>query len=250
MNLELKQKKVLITGVASGIGYAQVIAFLEEGAIVYGIDVQKNRNVRQLLEAWPSRFSFALIDLSNINDMDKVQINNFGNIDILINTAGILDNYASTLQLNMTEGRFENVMNTNFKSVVQLTNLVLPKMLKQGNGVIVNTASIAGLVAGGGGAAYTSAKHAIIGYTKQLDYDFAAVGIRANCIAPGAIKTPMNAADFEGKYPMADKVAEQTPARRWAEPQEVADLTLFLASNKADYIHGVTVPIDGGWLEK
>ena len=89
------------------------------------------------------------------------------------------------------------------------------------------------------------------GYTKQLDYDYAAKGIRANCIAPGAIETPMNAKDFEeddGK--MAKWVADQTPAKRWAQPEEVAALTMFLASPRADYIHGTAVPIDGGWLEK
>ena len=124
-------------------------------------------------------------------------------------------------------------------------------MLENGHGTIVNMASIAGMVAGGGGAAYTAAKFGIIGYTKQLDYDYAAKGIRANCIAPGSIETPMNTKDFEeddGK--MAKWVADQTPAKRWAQPEEVAALTMFLASPRADYIHGTAVPIDGGWLEK
>lgn len=89
-------------------------------------------------------------------------------------------------------------------------------------------ASIAGLIAGGGGIAYTSAKHAIVGFTKQLALDYAGQGIRVKGIAPGAIQTPMNAADFEGKGEMAEWVANETPVKRWAQPEEVAELTLFL----------------------
>lgn len=123
-------------------------------------------------------------------------------------------------------------------------------MLDQNRGVIVNMASIAGLVAGGGGAAYTASKHAIIGYTKQLAYDYSRKGIRANAIAPGAIQTPMNEADFTGDGTMAKWIANETPAGRWAEASEVADLTLYLASDAASYIRGAVIPIDGGWIVK
>ena len=128
-----------------------------------------------------------------------------------------------------------------------LSNALLPAMLSRGYGHIINMASIAGFSAGGGGAAYTASKHAIIGYTKQLAYDYAAQGLHTNAIAPGAIKTPMNAADFIGNGDMAKKVASQTPAKRWATAQEVANLTLYLTSPQADYINGAVLPIDGGW---
>lgn len=126
-------------------------------------------------------------------------------------------------------------MNTNVKGIYNVTNAVLPHMLKRNLGVVVNMASITGVVAGGGGAAYTASKHAIIGYTKQLDYDYCRDGVRANAIAPGAIQTPMNEADFAK---MAKWVANETPAGRWAKPNEVANLTFFLASQAAEYIHG------------
>ncbi len=103
-------------------------------------------------------------------------------------------------------------------------------MIRRKSGTIINMASIAGLVAGGGGIAYTSAKHAIVGFTKQLALDYAEQGIRVKGIAPGAIQTPMNAADFEGEGEMAEWVANETPVKRWAQPEEVAELTLFLAS--------------------
>ncbi|WYJ98953.1 3-oxoacyl-[acyl-carrier protein] reductase [Enterococcus sp. 7F3_DIV0205] len=172
----------------------------------------------------------------------------FGTIHILLNTAGILDNYTPTLET--TEALWDRVLAVNLKGTFLVTNQILPQMLTQEHGVIINMASIAGMVAGGGGAAYTASKHAIIGYTKQLDHDYIRQGLRANAIAPGAIQTPMNAADFAGDGKMAEWVANETPAGRWAKPEEVASLTLFLASEQADYIHGTVMTIDGGWLAK
>lgn len=98
--------------------------------------------------------------------------------------------------------------------------------------------------------AYTTAKHAIVGFTKQLALDVADQGISVKGIAPGAIQTPMNAADFAGDGKMAQWVAEETPVKRWAQPEEVAALTLFLASPQASYLQGAIVPIDGGWTLK
>ncbi|GBG95482.1 3-oxoacyl-ACP reductase [Ligilactobacillus salitolerans] len=241
----------IITGAASGIGLAQARLFLEHGERVWGCDLQENAEIRALLARYPDTFTYYDCDLRDaqaIHTFSRQVLQQAGKIDLLLNTAGILDAYRPTLETSPAQ--WDNVMNTNVKSMFLLTNEILPSMLKQENGVIVNMASIAGLVAGGGGAAYTAAKHAIIGYTKQLDYDYASQGIRANCIAPGAIKTPMNQADFTGDQAMAKMVARQTPALRWAEPEEVAELSYFLASKKADYIHGAVIPIDGGWIEK
>lgn len=247
---ELEGASVIVTGAASGIGHAQAELFLQEGSFVFGGDINDNDAVANLRKRFPQTFCFMHCDVT-----DPVQVRQFADAalhfhgcDILLNTAGILDAYTPTL--DTTEELWDRVMNTNLKSIFRLTNAVLPSMLERGSGVIINMASIAGLVAGGGGAAYTSAKHAIIGYTKQLDYDYAARGIRALSIAPGAINTPMNAADFAGDAHMARQVAAETPAGRWAKPEEVADLTLFLASPRADYIHGACIPIDGGWIEK
>src|SRR5699024_3565689 len=131
-----------------------------------------------------------------------------------------------------------------------MTNAVLPHMFEQKKGVVVNMASIAGLVAGGDGAAYTASKHGIIGSTKQLDYAYCREVIRANALAPGAMKTPMHTADSGGNGEVAKWVEEESPAGRWAKPVEVADLTLFIASEAADYIHGSVMPIDGGWTMK
>lgn len=243
---EYEGKVVVITGVASGIGFEQAKSFLENGAHVFGADLKV---------AVPKLQEYANFDYQQVDVRKNSEIKNWAQmilkqvkVDILLNTAGILDDYAPTLETS--EATWDNIFNTNLKSMFLLTNQILPQMLQQEHGVIVNMASIAGMVAGGGGAAYTAAKHGIIGYTKQLDYDYAAKGIRANCIAPGAINTPMNAKDFENGGAMAKEVAELTPAKRWANPSEVAQMTLYLASPRADYVHGTVLTIDGGWTEK
>lgn len=240
MNNRFEEKIVVVTGAASGIGRAQVTAFLREGAIVVGIDIENATVVHN------SYIHFAG-SVTNQAFIDET-IAQLEGIDILCNTAGILDGYAKSLETD--EALWDKIFNINVKGMYFVTNAVLKKMLVQQRGVIVNMASIAGMTAGGGGAAYTSSKHAVIGFTKQLSYDYCKDGIRVNGIAPGAIKTPMNAADFEGDGDMAKWVAQQTPAGRWAKPEEVANITLFLASEESDYMHATIIPIDGGWMNK
>ncbi len=238
--MSFEQKVVVVTGAASGIGQAQVQAFLQQGAEVIGIDIQQSN----VVHARYRHFSGSVTDQAFIEQT----ISSLERIDILCNTAGVLDGYVKSLEAD--EALWDRIFNVNVKGMYFVTNAVLKKMLPQKQGIIINMASIAGLIAGGGGAAYTASKHAVIGYTKQLSYDYCAEGIRVNGIAPGAIETPMNAADFEGTGEMAKWVAEQTPAKRWAKPQEVANVTLFLASEASDYMHATIVPIDGGWMNK
>ncbi|KOS69064.1 3-ketoacyl-ACP reductase [Lysinibacillus contaminans] len=243
-------KTVFVTGAASGIGQAQAIAFLENGANVFAFDMDE-RGLINLQQQYRERFTYRVGSVCSKADVEQAfegAVATFKQVDILLNTAGVLDGFAKTLDTD--EVLWDKIMNTNVKGTYFVTNTVLPHMLKRKSGVIVNMASIAGLVAGGGGAAYTASKHAIVGYTKQLDLDYCREGIRANAIAPGAIQTPMNKADFEGDGEIAKWVAKETPAGRWAQPSEVASLTLYLASKAADYMHGAVVPIDGGWIAK
>ncbi len=241
---------VFITGAASGIGQAQAVAFLDNGANVFAFDRQEE-GLQSLKEQYGTRFAYSVGNVSKRDDAKRAvdqALSTFQHIDILLNTAGILDGFAKTLETD--EALWDRIMDTNVKGMYVVTNAILPYMLQRKSGVIVNMASIAGLVAGGGGAAYTASKHAVIGYTKQTDADYCREGIRVNAIAPGAIQTPMNKADFEGDGAIAKWVAKETPAGRWAQPSEVAGLTLYLASQAADYIHGTVVPMDGGWTAK
>lgn len=245
---DLKGKKAIVTGAGSGIGLAQVKALLSQGAMVCAIDIDITPELLQLKSELVSIIKADLSVETEVKRAATDELARLAGCDLLLNTAGILDNYVTTLET--TSELWDKIMNTNLKSQFLMVNHILPVMLQQTHGVILNMTSIAGMVAGGGGAAYTASKHAIIGYTKQLDYDFAAQGIRANCIAPGAIDTPMNAADFAGDGAMAKQVAAETPAKRWAQPEEVANLSLYLLSNVSDYVHGTVVPIDGGWTAK
>lgn len=247
---EYAGKTVFVTGASSGIGQAQAIAFLENGANVFGFDVDEH-GLLSIKQKYDTHFGYAIGSVCKKEDVEKAlkeAMAIFNQVDILLNTAGVLDGFAKTLDTD--ECLWDKIMDTNVKGTYFVTNTILPQMLKRKSGVIVNMASIAGLVAGGGGAAYTASKHAIVGYTKQLDQDYCREGIRANAIAPGAIQTPMNKADFEGDGEIAKWVAKETPAGRWAQPSEVANLTLYLASQASDYIHGAVVPIDGGWIAR
>ncbi|MBP2100244.1 3-oxoacyl-ACP reductase [Enterococcus rivorum] len=248
---EFYQTNIFITGSASGIGQAQTIAFLEKGANVLGMDCNNLEETINKAQGLAGNFIPFQGDITNQKSIREAvnKINqNYGAIKILLNTAGILDNYATSLETS--EELWDLVISVNLKGTYLVTNSILPQMLEEKIGIIINMASIAGMTVGGGGAAYTASKHALIGYTKQLTYDYAKKGIRVNAIAPGAIKTPMNAADFSGDGEMASWVAKETPAQRWASPEEVASLTLFIASKQADYLHGSIIPIDGGWLSK
>lgn len=248
---ELAGKVAVITGVASGIGYEQLRCLLHQGTQCFGLDRQMSSALTQLQQTYPKQCHIYPCDLSQPTQLQKTiaEIKKATTrVDFLLNTAGILDGYRPTLET--TEVDWDHFLAVDLKSQFLLTQAFLPLMLQQQAGKILNMASIAGLVAGGGGAVYTAAKHAVVGYTKQLDYDYAKAGISANCLAPGAIDTPMNAADFAGDGQMAKTVAAQTPAKRWGHAIEVALVTLFMLSDGADFIHGVVLPIDGGWIEQ
>lgn len=235
-HFDFSDKTVIITGAASGIGAAQAAAFQAAGATVVGIDLQPISNLTDAIQADVSDPATAATIAAQYQP------------DIVCNTAGVLDAYQTVTDTALSA--WQHILDVDLTSQFLMIKALLPGMLARGHGIFINMSSIAGLVGGGGGVAYTAAKHAVIGLTKQLDLDYAAQGIRANALAPGAINTPMNAADFAGDGKMAAWVAQETPAKRWAKPEEVAQLSLFLASDAADYIHGTVIPIDGGWLEK
>ena len=240
-----QQMTVIVTGASSGIGYAQVKAFLKAGHQVLAVDKVP----------YPDKLSETdclifikkdLTDEAHVKEVFEVLDQKYGQLQVLCNTAGMLDNYQTIEQTSFSQ--WQQILANNLTSQFLMAKYALPYLLKNPTSRIINMASIASLTAGGGGVAYTAAKHAIAGLTKQLAYDYAERGLRVNAIAPGAIQTPMNANDFIGEEPMANWVAVQTPVKRWAQPEEVAELTLFLASDAADYMQGVVIPLDGGWL--
>ena len=230
--------KVLITGVSSGIGLAQARLFLKNGCAVYGVDKSEAPDIQE------ENFHFLQLDITgNLAALFDV----VPDVDILCNTAGILDAYKPLLAISDDE--IADVFQTNFFATVAITRHYLAKMVERQAGIIINMCSIASFMAGGGGAAYTASKHALAGFIRQLALDYAKDKVQVFGIAPGAVKTAMTASDFEPGG-LADWVAQETPIGRWSSPDEIAELTGFLASGKASSMQGEIVKIDGGWSLK
>lgn len=240
----LKNKVCIITGAASGMGESEALAFAQQGAKLVIADLnleQANRVAAQIVTAGGEAFACQV----NVTELDQLQhlvefsLEKFGRIDVLLNNAGVFDKYTNSLE---TSDELWNAMfDINVKSVFRLSNLVLPKMIEQGSGAIINIASVAGLVAQMGGASYTASKHAVIGYTKHLAAVYAKYGIKINAICPGTIRTPMTAKMLETRP--TDKI----PLDRFGEASEVADLAIFLASDEARFMNGACITIGGGY---
>jgi 3-oxoacyl-[acyl-carrier protein] reductase len=165
-------------------------------------------------------------------------------IHILSNTAGMYDGGAHTL--DTTSAQWDQVFAVNLKGMFELTKALLPHMIGKGGGVVLNISSGAAFVGGAGGCAYTTSKHGVIGFTRQLAAEYGRKGIRSVGIAPGLIDTPM-VANLIADQAFLTKVA-QRPAGRMGTPEDIANAALFLVSDEADYVHGVTLQVDGGRL--
>ena len=230
-------KTVLVTGASSGIGLAQARLFLENGWRVYGVDKSEQPSLS-------GDFHFLQLDLRG--DLAPL-FAWLPQVDVLCNTAGILDDYRPLLET--TDEDWHQLFSINLHAVMKITRFYLSKMVEKKEGIIINMCSIASDLAGGGGAAYTASKHALAGLTKQVALDYADKGIQVFGLAPGAVKTAMTAADFEPGG-LSDWVAAETPIKRWLDPQEVAEVSLFLASGRAQAMQGQILKIDGGWSLK
>ena len=230
-------KTVLVTGASSGIGRAQALTFLENGYRVYGVDKDEN-------PGFLNELRFIKLDLTG--DLTPL-FTSLPEVDILCNTAGVLDDYRPLHETRDED--WEQLFALNLTATMKITRFYLQKMLEKKSGIIINMCSIASFLAGGGGAAYTASKHALAGLTKQIALDYADKNIQVFGLAPGAVKTAMTATDFEPGG-LANWVAEETPIKRWLDPQEVADVSLFLASGKAAAMQGEIIKIDGGWSLK
>lgn len=229
-----------------------VAEFAAEGARVVAVDVRKAA-ADETVGALPDS-SRALPVVADVSDETSVRaavnaaLAHFGTIDVLCNNAGVLDDYAAATDTSTT--LWNRILGVNLNGPFFMSREVLPHMVENGKGVIINTASVAAFVAGGGGAAYTASKHGVLGLTRQLAFDYGSKGVRVNAICPGALATGMTAHLFtaRGQNEHVDAAIAGTPAGRWGKPVEVARLALYLASDDADFIHGAAYVIDGGWL--
>jgi 3-oxoacyl-[acyl-carrier protein] reductase len=241
---------VLITGAGSGMGRAMAVAFAALGRRVVAVDIDATSAAATVDQLGGSGSSAAAVtaDVADPHDVARMiaaATSAFGRIDVVCNNAGVLDAMRSAL--DTTDEQWARVLAVNLTSVFLVSRAAIPVMLEHGGGVIVNTASIAGLVSGAGGAAYTASKHGVVGLTRQLAFDHGPDGIRVNAICPGAVDTAMTRGLEMPPNFVAPPRRLRMAARRMAQPEEIAKLAVYLASDEASFIHGSTFTIDGGW---
>ncbi|ANM14495.1 2-hydroxypropyl-CoM dehydrogenase [Rhizobium sp. N122] len=243
-------KVVVITGAGSGMGRAMVGEFVSRGAYVAALDINLARAVETVEKlstpdkAYPLQADVS--DAGSVESAVKAIIERWERIDLLCNNAGILDGHAPAHEVSLEE--WNRVLAVNLTGPFLMARAIIPHMLSQGKGAIINTSSTSGFSAAGGGSAYTASKHGVIGLTRQMTFEYGARGIRVNAICPGATATPLALPEHNAASPDMDLAISKVPARRWCQPEEIAKLAAFLGSDDADYVHGSAYVMDGGWL--
>jgi 3-oxoacyl-[acyl-carrier protein] reductase len=240
-------KIALVTGAARGIGQAIAVKLAAEGADIALCDLQADwlAETASKVQALGRRAQCYTADVSNGEQVQAVVTateKDFGRIDILVNNAGITKD---TFLIRMTEADWDAVLDINLKGTFLFSKAVARPMMKQRNGAIVNVASIIGLIGNAGQCNYAASKAGVIALTKSVAKELAGRGIRANAVAPGFIKTKMTE-----KLPedIQKKMLEAIPLARFGEPEDVANVVLFLASDAAAYVTGQVVTVCGGMV--
>lgn len=242
----LKNKVAIVTGASRGIGRAIAIALAKNGATVvvnYCGSKEKAEEVVTSIETMGQKsmsYQADVSDATSVQTMFATVMEKYGSVDILVNNAGITKD---NLILKMTEEDFDAVVETNLKGVFHCLKVAAKIMLKQKSGRIINISSISGVIGNPGQVNYSAAKAGVLGMTKSLAKELGARGITVNAVAPGYINTEMteNLSDS-----LKDKVKDLIPLKRLGEVEDIAEMVAFLASDKAAYITGQTIQIDGG----
>ncbi|MEO6069678.1 MAG: 3-oxoacyl-[acyl-carrier-protein] reductase [Chitinophagaceae bacterium] len=245
----LENKVAIITGAARGIGEGIALKFAEQGAHVafsYVSDssAEKATALEEKLLAFGVK---AKAYKSNAGDFAACEtlvaevLKEFGAVDICVNNAGISKD---NLLMRMTEEQWDDVMNINLKSVFNMTKQVIRPMMKAKSGSIINMSSIIGLMGNGGQGSYAASKAGIIGFTKSIAKELGSRNIRCNAVAPGFVETDMTGYLKEGEA--ADKYKAGIPLGRFGTAEDIANVTLFLASDLSSYVTGQVVSVDGG----
>ena len=247
----LEGKIALITGAGSGIGRATAKIFAREGArLVLGDVVEAGGNeTLAMIKELGADGIFVKSDVANENDVEALiahAVTHYGRLDCAFNNAGI--GGAGRLTHEYTLAEWNRVIAINLTGVWLCMRAEIVQMLKQGSGVIINTSSIMGLTGAIKVPAYTAAKHGVAGITKAAALEYARHGIRINAVCPAPIYTPMLMAGFEKRPDMEARYARSEPMKRIGQPEEIGEAVAWLCSDKASYVTGLPMPIDGGYM--
>jgi len=243
--MRLKDKVCIVTGSAGGIGLAGAKRFAAEGAVAIVCDVKQEAVDRACDEITASGGQAAgfVVDVTQrpaLDAMVAAVLQRFGRIDVLVNNAGIT---ADARLAKMTFEQWQRVIDVNLHGVFHATQAVTDTLLRQGSGAIVNTSSITGVYGNFGQGNYAATKAGLIGLTKTWARELGPKGIRVNAVVPGSIATPI--LDTIPKE-MAERIAEASWLRRVGQPEEVASVYAFLASDDASYVNGAVIEVSGG----
>ena len=242
--MKLQERVAIISGGTSGLGEAAAKAYTDEGAkvVVTGRDEEDGKRIVKDITDKGQDALFVHADVTKKAEIEAVvdkALEAYGQIDILYNGAGIHDAYDNAVELE--EDLYDKLMAINVKAPYLASKAVIPHFIKQGRGVIINVGSQATQMARPGGSAYVISKHAVLGFTKQLAFDFGSKGVKVNILSPGFIETPMT----DG---IDDERLNRIPVQRAGKSKEIAALAVFLASDDSNYMYGSNVFMDGGWV--
>lgn len=249
--MKLQDKVAVVTGAGSGMGKAIAKLYAQEGAKVVVSDINGD-SANAVVEEIKSNGGEAIVVVANVAKEEDIQnlidtaVSAYGTVDVLVNNAGIMDDFEAAGDIE--DDNWDRIFAINTTSVMRSTRKVLPIFLAKEQGVIINITSAGGLYGARAGAAYTASKHAVVGFTKNTGFMYAKQGIRCNAIAPGAVETNISSSMTSiSAFGMGRVQPGLAINPRMGKAEEIAKVAMFLASDDSSFVNGTVITADAGW---
>lgn len=248
---KLDGKIALVSGAGQGLGQGMSLALAEAGADIVGLDYGSSKSTGDTVVSLGRKYKQVICDLgkASVDELNKIVsevVDEMGHLDILVNNAGIIRRVPA---VDFSEKDWDDVMQIDLKAAFFLSQAAARVMIPQGHGKIINIASMLSFQGGIVVPSYTAAKSGIAGITRALGNEWAAKGLNVNALAPGYMATD-NTAALRADPERAPAILARIPAGRWGTPDDLKGAVVFLASAASDYLQGVIIPVDGGWLTR